>query len=264
MYRTRVVPVLLLRKGRLVKTLKFRKETYLGDPINAIRIFNEKCVDEIVLLDIGATPSGSPPDLGLVREIVSEAFVPLSYGGGVTSLEQMKELYRAGVEKIAVNSRALEDDGFVGRAVTRFGSSSVVVSIDVGRDGFGRRCTLSRGGRRRHPVDPITHAKRVAEEGAGEILLNSVDRDGTMTGYDLDLVREVTGAVEIPVIACGGAGSVEDLGRVVGEAGASAAAAGSLFVFYGRHRAVLITFPDERTLARVFSTGEGPQVAEVG
>ena len=250
--------MLLLRNGRLVKTVRFRKETYLGDPVNAIRIFNEKCVDEIVLLDIGATPSASPPDIELVREIVSEAFVPLTYGGGVTSIEEMRQLYRAGVEKVAINTRAHAGYEFVRRAVAQFGSSSVVGSIDAGRDWLGRRCTVSRGGRRRHSIDPVDHALRMEEAGVGEILFNCVERDGTMRGYDLELVREVTGAVGIPVVACGGARDVKDLTRVVHEAGASAAAAGSMFVFYGRHRAVLITFPDQGTLDAAFGQNRPP------
>jgi len=239
-----------------VKTERFREETYLGDPVNAIRIFNEKGVDEIVLLDIGATPSGKTPDLGLIREIVSEAFVPLCYGGGVTTTDQMRTLFRAGVEKVAVNTQALEEPGFVRAAAESLGSSSVIVSIDCGRDWRGKRCTFSRGGRRKHAIDPVSHAVRMATEGAGEIFLNSIDRDGTMMGYDLELVREVSEAVDVPVVACGGAGSVDDLGKVVLDAGASAAAAGSLFVFYGRLRAVLITFPEERTLSRMFSSAE--------
>ncbi|MDX1440400.1 MAG: AglZ/HisF2 family acetamidino modification protein [Rubricoccaceae bacterium] len=252
--RPRVIPVLLLRDGRLVKTERFRRERYLGDPVNAIRIFNEKCVDEIVLLDIGATPSGRAPDFGLIREIVSEAFVPLCYGGGVTSVEQMRMLFRAGVEKVAVNSKAVEEPGFIRCAAESFGSSSVIAAIDCGRDWRGRRCVVSRGGRKKHSVEPVAHAVRLVSEGAGEIFLNSVVRDGTMSGYDLDLVRDVSEAVDVPVVACGGAGSVDDLGRVVMNAGASGAAAGSLFVYYGRLRAVLITFPEEQTLSRMFSS----------
>ena len=248
----RVIPVLTICDGRLVKTVMFRRQRYLGDPINAVRIFNDKCVDELVLLDIGATVKGSPPDLELVREIAGEAFIPLTYGGGVTSLKQMNELYKAGVEKIAINAHALREPEFVKRAADQFGSSSLVVSIDVQRDWRGKRRVVSHGGRRNYRLDPVEYACTAARNGAGEVFLNSIERDGTMRGYDLELIRDVAESVEVPVVACGGAGSTDDLGQAIKEGKASAAAAGSLFVFYGKHKAVLISFPTETELAEMF------------
>jgi cyclase len=248
----RAIPCLLLSGAGLVKTVRFRRPTYLGDPINIARIFNDKEVDELILLDIQATPAGHEPRLEMVASLAAECFMPLCYGGGVRTLEQMRALYAVGVEKVAINTRAVEEPAFVGAAAEAFGSQGVVVAIDVGRGWLGRRRVRVRGGRKGTSLDPAEHARRMQEMGAGEILLTSVDRDGTMAGYDLDLVREVVGAVSIPVVACGGAGSVADLGAVVRQGGAAAAAAGSLFVFSGPNRAVLVSYPSPRQLQDVF------------
>jgi cyclase len=248
----RAIPCLLLSGAGLVKTVRFRKPTYLGDPINIARIFNDKEVDELILLDIQATPEGRGPRLEVVASLASECFMPLCYGGGVRTLEEMRALYAAGVEKVAINTRAVEDPLFVRRAAEAFGSQGVVVAIDVGHGWLGGRRVLVRGGRKRTRLDPAEHARRMEEMGAGEVLLTSVDRDGTMAGYDLALVKDVARAVSIPVVACGGAGSVADLGRVVRAAGAAAAAAGSLFVFSGPNRAVLVSYPSPEQLQGVF------------
>lgn len=243
----RVIPVLLLAEDGLVKTVRFKAPTYVGDPLNAVRIFNEKEVDEIVVLDVRATPEGRGPDVGRVRELAGECFMPLCYGGGVRTLGHVESLIAAGVEKVAVNSRAVEEPGFVKEAADRFGSSTVVASIDVKKGFFGRPTVWSGGGKRDSKRDPVEFAKEMEAMGAGEILLTSVDRDGTFSGYDLDLVRSVADAVSVPVVACGGAGSLADLHRAT-EARASAAAAGSLFVFQGPHRAVLISYPSPAEL----------------
>ncbi len=252
MLRTRVIPCLLLRNGGLVKTVKFADPKYVGDPINAVRIFNEKEVDELVFLDISATPAGRGPNLELVRDIATEAFMPFGYGGGVRTIDQVASLVALGVEKVVLNTVATEQPGFVRDASRLVGSSSVVVSIDVRRSLFGKYEVVTCSGTRKTGLDPVEWARRVEDLGAGEIFLTAVDRDGTQKGYDVPLLRQVTDAVSIPVIASGGAGSVEDFRAAVREGRASAVAAGSLFVFHGRHRAVLITYPEYANLQQVF------------
>lgn len=256
MIQTRVIPCLLLRGSGLVKTVRFKDPRYLGDPINIVRLFNDKEVDELVLLDITATPEGRGPRLDLLADVVSEAFIPLCYGGGVRTLDDFHALFSLGVEKVAVNTAAVENPALVTAAAERFGSQSVIASIDVRRSLLGRSRVVVRGGRGRTGLDPAEFAAEMERRGAGELLLNSVDRDGTMTGYDLELVRRVASAVSIPVVACGGAGSVADLGRAVNDGGAAAAAAGSLFVYQGPHRAVLINYPGPAELQGLFSKDE--------
>jgi cyclase len=247
----RVMPCLLLRDRGLVKTIRFEAPVYLGDPRNTIKIFNEKEVDELVLLDITATPQGREPNYDLLSDLTDECFMPLAYGGGITTLSQAERILKLGVEKVCVNTKAMEDPAFITAAAGRFGSQSVVVSIDVKRRLLGSYEVVSRCGAWRTGLDPVSCVKRAEAMGAGEILVNSIDRDGTMRGYDLDLLRDVSAAVSIPVIACGGAGRVEDFGLAVKQGGASAVAAGSLFVFHGPHRAVLIGFPERKALEEV-------------
>jgi cyclase len=253
MLRTRVIPCLLLRNGGLVKTRGFSEPRYVGDPINAVKIFNEKEVDEIVFLDISATPAAREPNYDLIRDIATEAFMPFAYGGGVTSVAEVRKLIALGVEKVIINTRAIARPELVREAAEVVGSQSLVVSIDVKRTLFGRYEVVSHGGSRKTGLDPAEWAQRAEELGAGEILVNSVDRDGCMSGYDLVLLRRVTEAVRVPVVACGGAGSMADFRSAVMEGGASAVAAGSLFVFHGKHRAVLITYPEYAELERLFS-----------
>lgn len=247
MYRPRVIPCLLLDGHRLVKTRGFAKPIYLGDPVNVVRIFNDKEVDELALLDIGATRDGRGPNFELLAEITNECFMPLAYGGGVTTLEQMTRLFTIGIEKVVLNTAAVRNQRLVREASDQFGSSSVVVSIDVRRGFFGRSSVFARGGRENTKKDPVGFAREMQDSGAGELLLTSIDRDGTMEGYDVDLIQRVASAVEIPVIASGGAGSLDDLRAAVAH-GASAVSAGSFFVFSGPHRAVLISFPKRADL----------------
>lgn len=252
MLRPRVIPALLIRGTGLVKTVKFADPKYLGDPRNTVRIFNEKEVDELVLLDILAPRDGKAPQYDLVREIVSEAFMPIGYGGGLRSLDDCLRMLALGVEKVIVNTAACETPQLVTEVAERLGSSTIVVSMDVRRSLFGKYEVCGRAGQLRTGKDPVMWAREMEERGAGELLLNAIDRDGMMQGYDLELLQAVTAAVSVPVVACGGAGSVDDLGRAVREGHASAAAAGSLFVFKGRHRAVLINFPGPDELRAVF------------
>jgi cyclase len=248
MNKTRVIPVLLLRGRGLVKTVKFKGPKYVGDPINAVRIFNEKEVDELVFLDITATLEGRGPDFELLSDIASEAFMPMAYGGGVTSLEQMRRIFELGFEKIIIDSAAYKNLDLISDAAAVFGSQSIVGCIDVRKTIFGRYQLCSGSARVMENVSLLEHLIALTQSGVGEIMVNAVDRDGTMGGYDLKLLREVSAAVTVPVIACGGAGNLVHLVQAVQEGHVSAVAAGSLFVFMGPHRAVLINYPERKVI----------------
>ncbi|MBL8395866.1 MAG: imidazole glycerol phosphate synthase subunit HisF [Candidatus Accumulibacter sp.] len=243
MLKPRVIPCLLLRGRGLYKTVKFTDPKYVGDPVNAVKIFNEKEVDELILLDITATPEQRGPNYALIEDIASECFMPLSYGGGVTSMDQVRRLHRLGVEKVSLNTAAFNDRQLVREACDTFGSSSVIAAIDVRKTLFGKYEVWTGCGRVNTKVDPVGYAEELAELGVGEILVNSIDRDGAMTGYDLPLLTKIAARVDTPVIACGGAGSLEHIREVLTGAQVSAVAAGSLFVFHGKHKAVLINYP---------------------
>lgn len=244
MLRKRVIPCLLLKDGGLVKTINFNKPKYLGDPVNAIRIFNEKEVDELVLLDISANREGREPDYETLAEIAGECFMPICYGGGITTFEQAKKIFSYGVEKISINSAAINNIQLITDISNHFGSQSVVCSIDCKRNLWGRYSVFDASIMRSTGVSPVEWAARVERAGAGEILLNSVNRDGTMSGFDIPLIDAVVSTVNVPVIACGGAGSRADLMEPFEKTAVSAVAAGSFFVFHGKHRAVLISYPD--------------------
>ena len=250
----RVIPCLLLSGGGLVKTVKFQEPRYVGDPINAVRIFNDKQADEIAVLDIRASIEGRGPNVDYAAEIVSEAFMPVAYGGGVTDLATTVRLVQVGVEKVVVNTAAAENPRLVDEISDRLGSSTLVVSIDAARRADGTYEVMTRSGTRATGLEVRSQAEEMARRGAGELFLTSIDRDGTMSGYDVELVRQVTSAVPIPVVAGGGAGSTADLVAAVRDGGAAAAAAGSLFVFHGRHRAVLITYPSYETRSELFAS----------
>lgn len=244
MQRKRVIPCLLLKDRGLVKTVKFKTPKYVGDPINAIRIFNEKEVDELVLLDIEASMLGCEPDYELIAEVAGECFMPICYGGGIRTLEHAQKIFGLGVEKIALNTAALNDIELLRKIADQFGSQSVVCSIDCKKSLLGKYSVYSQAGTKDAKISPTEWAKKAEEAGAGEIFLNSIDRDGMMQGFDIPLVKSVVSAVHIPVIACGGAGSIADLNEPFEKAGVSAVAAGSFFVFHGKHKAVLISYPD--------------------
>jgi imidazole glycerol-phosphate synthase subunit HisF len=250
MLRTRVMPCLLLRNRGLVKTVRFRNPTYVGDPINTVRIYNQMEVDELIFLDITATREGKEPQFKLIAEIASECFMPFSYGGGVRSIEHIARLHQLGAEKVAINSCAEDAPDLITEAARRYGSQAVIVSMDVHRRFFGRYAVHTRGGTRNTGIDPVTWAKRAEDAGAGEILLTSIDQDGTFAGYDTELIAQVAAAVGVPVIACGGAGRAQHFTDAV-NAGASAVAAGSMVVFQGPNRAVLINFPSRAELEAV-------------
>ena len=245
--RPRIIPTLLIENEDLVKTVRFGRRTYLGDPVNAVKIFNRKGIDELSVLDIGATASGAGPDFGILKDIASEAFMPLSYGGGISSLGQIRELLSIGYEKVSLNTALVRTPSLVTEAARTFGSQSVVASIDAKKSGEGYVCVIG-GGREETSFAPAELALEAERLGAGEIIINSVDNDGEMSGYDVPLVRSVSEAVRVPVIALGGAGGIKDLKTVLDEGGAHAAAGGSMFVYYGRLKAVLITAPTEEEL----------------
>ncbi len=253
MLTKRIIPCLLLKNKGLVKTIKFRNPKYVGDPINAIKIFNEKEVDELIFLDTTATLENRPPPFKLVSQIATECFMPVCYGGGVRKLEDIGELFRLGVEKVAINTFAVADPTFIKRAAAEFGSQSIVASIDVKKNLFGKYRVFTNAGKKDTKRDPVSLAREVEQAGAGEIFINSIDRDGTMQGYDIDLIKQVSSAVSLPVIACGGAGKLGDFADAINKGGASAVSAGSFFVFQGPHRAVLITYPSAKELERSFS-----------
>jgi len=250
MLRHRVIPALLLRQGGLVKTRRFKDPVYVGDPTNAIRIFNDKEVDELMVLDIEASRSGSGPDFATIELFVGECFMPLAYGGGIRSLDQAAQIFDLGVEKICLQTAILSDPKLVTQIARRYGCQSVIASIDIRRDWRKRPHLYGSSAGKRLSLDWVEHAQRLVQAGAGEILLNDVDRDGMMAGYDTELIRQLVQAVSVPVIALGGAGNLEDMRDAV-LAGASAVAAGSLFVFHGPHRAVLITYPRYRDMERI-------------
>lgn len=256
MFRPRVMPCLLLRNKGLVKTVKFKDARYIGDPINAVRIFNAKQADELVFLDINASSEKRKLPLDLIEKITDEAFMPFTIGGGIRTLEDIREALSRGAEKVAINTSAVEQPQFIRQAADVFGSSTIVVSIDVRKKLFGKSEVAIYGGQKGTGLDPVEFAQKMEKMGAGEILVNAIDRDGTMTGYDLELLQDVSTSVTIPVVACGGAGELSDFARAIKEGKASAVAAGSYFVYHGPRRAVLINFPTQQELQDLFTSIE--------
>lgn len=252
MLKTRVIPCLLLKNKGLVKTVKFKEPKYVGDPINAVKIFNDKEVDELFFIDIEASKKGKEPDFDLISKIAREAFMPFGYGGGITTVEQMRKLFYIGVEKVSINIGALENINLVKEAFELFGAQSVVVTVDIKKDFFGKYKVYNHKLKKNLRLNYLEYIKKVVEMGAGEIIINSVDRDGTFKGYDIELMRKISSNIGVPIIALGGAGKVDDLVNVVKEAKVSAVSAGSLFVFHGPHRAVLITYPNKKDLRKRF------------
>jgi cyclase len=252
MLKTRVIPSLLLRNGGLVKTFQFDKPKYVGDPINAVRIFNEKEVDEIVILDITATPEKREPNFELIKDLASQAFMPLAYGGGITNIQQIEKLFSIGIEKVVLDTIVGTQPELIKQAADIAGSSSVVVCMDVKSKLFGKPTVFNHGGKVDTKQDPVQFAQKVQALGAGELIFNSIDRDGMQKGYDLAMIQKIAQAIDIPLVALGGAGTLEDFRSAV-DHGASAVAAGSMFVFHGKHKAVLITYPEYKKLESLFA-----------
>lgn len=252
MLKHRVIPCLLIRDGGLVKTIRFSDPKYIGDPINAVKIFNEKEVDELMVVDIGASRNGQPPNFRLIEEFASECFIPLCYGGGIHSLEHAQTLFSIGIEKICLQSASYVQPELINKVAERYGSQSIVLSVDVRKDWLSRKKLYHAAIGKNISLPYIQHIKECVLRGVGEVVINAVDRDGVMRGYDLDLIREVAGAVDVPVVALGGAGCLNDFRQAV-YAGASAVAAGAMFVFHGPHRAVLISYPPYSELTKLFT-----------
>lgn len=244
MLRPRITPCLLVHEGGLVKTVRFRDPTYVGDPINAVRIFNEKEADELVVLDIDATANGVAPDFETIANLAAECRMPLCYGGGVTTVEQAKKIISLGVEKVALSAAAVADPGLVSAISDAIGRQSTVVVIDARKRTLGGKFDVyTHNGTRKTGVTAIEFAQAMEAAGAGEIVLNAIDRDGMMKGYDLALARQLRAAVNVPISILGGAGSLDDIEELIREVGVLGAVAGSLFVFKGKYRAVLINYP---------------------
>lgn len=251
MLRTRVIPCLLLRDESLVKSAKFKTYNYIGDPINTVRIFNELEVDELVFLDITASREGKKPNFRILEQIADECFMPLAYGGGLSDIEDIGRIFAIGFEKVVVNSHAVVDPAFVTRLADKFGSQSIIGSIDARKNLWGRYEVFTHGGSRKCGKNPVDWALELERLGAGELLVTSIDQDGTWNGYDIKLVESVTSRVHVPVIANGGAGTLRHIGDVVEKGGASAAAVGSMVVFQGKDLGVLVNFPDRKELGEV-------------
>ncbi len=253
MLRPRIIPCLLVRNGGLIKTVQFGDSKYVGDPINAVRIFNEKEVDELIVLDISATTGNREPDYNLIKNLAAECRMPFCYGGGVTTADQLQYIVSLGVEKVAISAAAIKNPDLISQAASRVGNQSVVIVIDVKKAGILRRHEIFiHNGKVKTGMDPVAFAETAEKLGAGEVVINSIDRDGCMKGYDLNLVKKVREAVSLPVTALGGAGSLDDLAQVIKGCGVSGAAAGSLFVFKGKYRAVLINYPSAVEKDKIF------------
>lgn len=245
MLRPRITPCLLVKGGGLVKTVAFGSPKYVGDPINAVRIFNEKEVDELIVLDIDASAKNQEPQYALIKNLAAECRMPLCYGGGVKTVEQFQTLVSLGVEKVAISAAAVENPQLVSNAAVKVGSQSIVVVMDVRRMGpSAEPVVFTHNGTRRTPHHLVEFARQVEQLGAGEIVINSIDRDGAMKGYDWELAAAVRDATSLPLTVMGGAGSLADLAQLIEMFGIIGAAAGSLFVFKGAYRAVLINYPN--------------------
>jgi len=255
-FRPRIIPVLLLQDSGLVKTIQFTNSRYIGDPINAVRIFNEKEADELIFLNISPAHNSDSDQIKEIpyhymEKISRECFMPLAYGGGIKTLEEIGLLLKAGVEKVVLNTHAIQHPSIIKDASRRFGSQCIVISIDTRMRDSGYEVFIN-GGKTPTGSSPIDVAMKVEKEGAGEIMLTSIDREGTMNGYDLTLLKTISDSVGIPVIAHGGAGKITDFYSGYDEGGASAVAAGSMFVFFGKNRAVLINYPEQKVMDELF------------
>jgi imidazole glycerol-phosphate synthase subunit HisF len=252
MFRPRVIPVLLLKNLGLVKSVKFKDYRYIGDPINAVKLFNDLGADELAFLDILASNEHRTISLDFVRRVGDEANMPFSVGGGIRNIKEIREILSAGAEKVILNTVASENPSFIKEASEEFGSSTIVVSIDVNKSFFGKELVYNYSGKKATSYDPVSFARLMEANGAGEIIINSIEKDGMMNGYDISLIRRISEAVRIPVVALGGAAGNNDLKKAVSEGYASAVAAGSLFVYHGARRAVLINYPPEEELVKLF------------
>lgn len=252
MLRHRVIPTLLLKNNGLVKTTRFKNPVYIGDPINAVKIFNEKEVDELILLDITATTEKKEPNYKKVEEIVSEAFMPIGYGGGINNIKQVERLIKLGIEKVIINSAVYNNYNLIKEAAEKFGSQSIVLAIDVKKDLWGKYNLYSNSGNVKQKISIEDHIIKAIEHGCGEVYFNNIDRDGTMKGYDIELIKKYFKLANVPFIASGGAGNIYHFVEAI-KAGADAVSAGAMFVFQGVYRAVLISYPSYDQLKKLLN-----------
>jgi len=250
MLRSRVIPCLLLRDESLVKSVKFKTYNYIGDPANTVRIFNELEVDELVFLDITASRDGKKPNFSILEQIADECFMPLAYGGGLSNVEDIGRIFAIGFEKVVINSHAVSDPAFITRLADKFGSQSIIGSIDARKNMWGRYDVFTHGGSCKCGKFPVEWAIELERLGVGELLVTSMDQDGTWNGYDLKLIESVTSKVHVPVIANGGAGTLQHIGDVIKKGGASAVAVGSMVVFQKKDMGVLVNFPNKENLLK--------------
>lgn len=251
MLRTRIIPCLLLKNASLVKTKKFKEYNYIGDPVNTVRIFNELEVDELMFLDIFASKENRNINFDILKDIANECFMPLSYGGNIKSLDDVKKVFKIGFEKVVINSNAFGNLKLIEDIAKYFGNQSIVGSIDIKKTFLDANKIYSHHGKIKQKEDVITWAKKLEEAGAGELLVTSIDKEGSWEGYDIELLRSITDSVDIPVIANGGAGSIADIGDVVKKANVSACAVGSMVVYQKKDMGVLVNFPDRNSLRKI-------------
>ena len=252
MLRPRIIPSLLVHEKGLVKTVKFKDSKYVGDPINAVRIFNEKEVDELAVFDIDATVLGNEPDYNLIEKLANQSRMPICYGGGVRNVDQAQKIFSLGIEKIALSSAVINNPILISEISEKVGSQSVVVVLDVKKKIFGGYEMYTHNGKQSTGVDPVTFAVKAQELGAGEIIINSIDKDGMMNGFDMNIISKIREIVTIPITVLGGAGNINDIKKVIKEHGIIGVAAGSLFVFKGKYKAVLINYPDRNIKEQIY------------
>lgn len=246
MLRPRIIPSLLVHDNGLVKTVNFKNPKYVGDPINAVKIFNEKEVDELAVFDIDATVLGKEPDYALIEKLANQSRMPLCYGGGVKTIEQAQKIFGLGIEKIALSSAVIENSNLITQIADRVGSQSVIVVMDVKKKLLGGYEIYTHNGKKATGINPVKFAEEAQKLGAGEIIINSIDQDGVMKGYDLNLIDRISEKISIPITVLGGAGSLQDIKKVIEKHGIIGVAAGSLFVFKGIYKAVLINYPTKK------------------
>ena len=252
MLRPRIIPSLLVHDKGLVKTVQFKNPKYVGDPINAVKIFNEKEVDELAIFDIDATVLGREPDYGLIEKLANQSRMPICYGGGVKTVEQAQKIFGLGIEKIALSSSIINDPKLISEISERVGSQSVIVVMDIKKKLLGGYEIYTHNGKKSTGIDPVSFAIKVQEFGAGEIIINSIDQDGMMKGFDMNLISKIREVVNIPVTVLGGAGNINDIKKMIQKYGIIGVAAGSLFVFKGKYKAVLINYPDRNIKEQIY------------
>jgi cyclase len=253
MLRPRIIPSLLIHEKGLVKTVKFKDPKYVGDPINAVRIFNEKEVDELAIFDIDATVLGKEPNYGLIEKLANQSRMPLCYGGGVKTVEQAQKIFSLGIEKIALSSSVIHNPNLISEISERVGAQSVIIVLDVKKKRLGGYEIYTHNGKKSSGVNPFKFAQKAQELGAGEIIINSIDNDGMMNGFDMNLIDNIRNAVTIPITVLGGAGSLEDIEKVIYKHGVIGVSAGSLFVFKGIYKAVLINYPSKLEKDKIYN-----------